>query len=126
MSSLVNFPIDYTGGFVYTIDTSGKSVGIYYDFPGMDTLIYVPDGTESRGRVKASTPFGNSVSVRYYIGSQPSTKSPNFSTAGGAWSPEVLHGPTIGAGWVALKWQVRWTVSVPASITVSGHNINQV
>ena len=126
MSALVNFPIDYTGGSVYSISTSGKSSGTFYDFPGMDTLIYVPDGTEARGRVKASTPLGHSVSVRFSIGSQLSSASSYFLTAGGVWSPEVSFGPMVGTGWISLQWQVRWTSSAPASITVAGHNINQV
>ena len=123
--SSVTFPADYVGGSVYTLDTSGKFVETWYDIPGMSTLVYIPDGTEARGRIVVSTPFGNQVSVKFFIGSQESTASGNFVTTGGVWSPECYFNGMIGTGWVTLRWQVKWTLPAPTSISSAGHYISQ-
>lgn len=123
--SSVTFPADYVGGSVYTLDTSGKSPYTWYDIPGMSTLVYIPDGTEARGRIVVSTPFGSQVSVKFYMGAQVSTESGDFVTTGGVWSPECYFNGMIGTGWVTLRWQVKWTISAPTSISSAGHNISQ-
>jgi len=127
VGNLVNFPADYIGGQAYAFSTASKTFETYYDYTGLETLIYIPDGAETRGRLHVSTPLGSPVSVRYYIGAQVSAESGYFATTGGVWSPEVSFGPMIGTGWTTLKWQVKWGIaSVPSSITVQGHNVNQV
>lgn len=122
----VNFPVDYIGGESYPMSMGSKFPETYYDYTGLETLIYIPDGTSARGRLHIATPLGSYVSVRFRIGGAYSTASGNFTTAGGVWSPEVSFGPMAGTGWATLYWQIKWTIAVPSSISANGHNINQV
>lgn len=128
LGNMINFPIDYEGGATFLLSTSGKSTDTYHDFTGLDALIYAYDGYSARGRLHVSTPLGEQVSVRLKIGaSLYSTESGLFSATGGVWSPEVTIGPIVGDGWQTMTWQVKWSIAgIPSTITVRGHNVNQL
>ena len=120
-----NFPCSYLGGDTFNRSISTPGAG-FQTQPGMEAMVYAYDGQTLRGKVYANASFPNTIKVRFIVGGQTSAESSSFVCQGGTWSPEVELTPVIGIGWQALEWQVDWGSVSSGTISITGHNVNQV
>lgn len=125
MAKASNFPCDLEGGQAYLRSLSAPTAQ-YETQPGMEGVVFVYNGMNLRGRVHVDTDFSDSIQVRLVVGLVVSSESGFFSAIGGVWSPEINLTGVSATGWQSIEWQVNWYARPSGTITVRGHNVNQV